>query len=363
MLNFIETWFGLSPDGGDGTTEILYLMGGVAILAVITRFIITARPGKAIGVSKLQSVLLALRSFAWLLVYEWFAAARRVINRVCEIMRAWRKRQKLPERVRKATTDRCVPINDAAFRRPDPLLYSQQDLIARGYAVTWNNPDIEIHRNGAPVNSWELAAGTEYDVIARIWNNSTEAPIIALSVQLGVKGGPDHPAFATITWRTPSESGHYCLQVEVEPVDDLNFRNNLGQENTDVRQAQSPAEFEFTLRNATQNDDVFRFEVDTYTIPDLPSCEELGEGGRQSRRTDARLLAPVPTNHDRGNYQMPAGWSLEIDPITPRLASGDKVIVHVRISPPAGFTGQKSFNINAFNEHGFAGGVSLTVDA
>jgi hypothetical protein len=34
-MDFIERWFGLSPDGGDGTTEALYVVAAAAILVLI----------------------------------------------------------------------------------------------------------------------------------------------------------------------------------------------------------------------------------------------------------------------------------------------------------------------------------------
>jgi hypothetical protein len=34
-MDFIEQWFGLSPDGGDGSTEAVYLAALVVILAVV----------------------------------------------------------------------------------------------------------------------------------------------------------------------------------------------------------------------------------------------------------------------------------------------------------------------------------------
>lgn len=34
-MDFIERWFGISPDGGDGSTEALYLLAVVAILALV----------------------------------------------------------------------------------------------------------------------------------------------------------------------------------------------------------------------------------------------------------------------------------------------------------------------------------------
>jgi hypothetical protein len=34
-MDFIERWFGMSPDGGDGSTEALYLGVIVLILALV----------------------------------------------------------------------------------------------------------------------------------------------------------------------------------------------------------------------------------------------------------------------------------------------------------------------------------------
>ncbi|MBO0902391.1 hypothetical protein [Jiella sonneratiae] len=34
-MDFIEQWFGLSPDGGDGSTEVLCLVAVVVLVAVI----------------------------------------------------------------------------------------------------------------------------------------------------------------------------------------------------------------------------------------------------------------------------------------------------------------------------------------
>lgn len=31
-MNFIEQWFGVSPDGGDGSLEVLYLIAMVVIV-------------------------------------------------------------------------------------------------------------------------------------------------------------------------------------------------------------------------------------------------------------------------------------------------------------------------------------------
>jgi len=34
-MDFIERWFGISPDGGDGSTELLYVVVFVVMLGLI----------------------------------------------------------------------------------------------------------------------------------------------------------------------------------------------------------------------------------------------------------------------------------------------------------------------------------------
>jgi hypothetical protein len=34
-MDFIERWFGLSPDGGDGSTEALYIFAAVIIITLV----------------------------------------------------------------------------------------------------------------------------------------------------------------------------------------------------------------------------------------------------------------------------------------------------------------------------------------
>jgi hypothetical protein len=34
-MDWIERWFGISPDGGDGSTELLYLGAILAIVALV----------------------------------------------------------------------------------------------------------------------------------------------------------------------------------------------------------------------------------------------------------------------------------------------------------------------------------------
>jgi hypothetical protein len=34
-MDFIERWFGVSPDGGDGTLELLYIAAGLAVFGAV----------------------------------------------------------------------------------------------------------------------------------------------------------------------------------------------------------------------------------------------------------------------------------------------------------------------------------------
>lgn len=271
------------------------------------------------------------------------------------------------------------------------MIYSQYDLMAQGFAVTWDNPDIVLRKGGVPVPSSNLVPGAEYEIVARIWNKALDAPVVGLpvlffylsfgngvkghpigatAVKLGVKGGPDHPAFATMKWTTPPGPGHYCILVLLAPVDDLNFINNLGQENLSVGTPHSPAEFTFQLRNEKPRDQIFRFELDTYSLPELPPCGQAEPNPAFTRIGMANLprlpettARYVPPRHDRRNYPIPAGWSVEVDPSEPALAPGAEIPVRVRITAPAGFHGRLPFNVNVFDREGFTGGVTLAVEA
>jgi hypothetical protein len=236
-----------------------------------------------------------------------------------------------------------------------------------GLAVTWDNPDIVLRKNGVAIPSSQLELETEYEIVARIWNNSTEAPVIGLpvnfaylsfgagtishpigvtSVDLGVKGGASHPAFASLKWKTPNTPGHYCIQVWFDWADDINPENNYGQENTNVGIAQSPATFKFTLRNDTKDKQNYRFKVDTYKIPPLAPCVD----------------GHIKQEHLARHFPIPPGWSVTIDPEHPLLNPGEEQTIRVEITPPDGFSGVQAFNVNAYHRLGPAGGVTLYVE-
>lgn len=299
-------------------------------------------------------------------LYGWVVA-------LCELVKLLCRRAAPPDKQpdHRPTQAGCVRVDHPALVRPDPLLYSQRKLMAEGLAVTWDNPDITLFKAGVAVSSSALEPATTYEVRARIWNNSLEAPVVDMPVHLsfqdfgigtqpiaigsatvdvGVKGSAQQPGFASILWTTPATPGHYCLQVELDPADDLDPTNNVGQENTDVVAAHSPAEFRFTLRNDSRRPRRYRFEADAYRIPQRPRCDELRPGVPPSRDV-----------HRRERHPVPAGFDLLIDPPTPTLAPGAEIAIKVSVEPPAGFRGRQTVNVNAFHDQGFAGGVTLTV--
>jgi len=270
---------------------------------------------------------------------------------------------------------RCVPMTHPAFKVPDPLIYSQDYLMGLGFAVTWDNPDIVLKANSAVVPSSALEPDTEYEIVARVWNNSLDAPVVDLPVSfsylafgigttsypitepgkpvhitLGVKGGPNHPAFAVAKWRTPKPPGHYCIRVRLDPSDDANYGNNLGQENTQVGRPHSPAEFAFLLRNNTPKQETVRFTTDAYRLPEPPPCGPTG------------TAAFDPSAHQASHYPIPPGWAVNISPHSPVLQPGQEQQIAVKITPLQGFKGTRAFNINAFVSWGFLGGVTLYVE-
>jgi hypothetical protein len=283
-----------------------------------------------------------------------------------------------------------------AYIRPDPLIYAQYYLMARSLAVTWDNPDIELFDNGAPVSSASLLPSHDYEVRVRIWNGSYDAPALGVGVtlsflsfgiattstpvgttlvNLGAKGAPDCPAFAAFTWRTPPAAGHYCLQASLEWHDDANPDNNLGQENVNVGIASSPATFAFRLRNTASVRRRFVLEADTYAIPAQRACDDdyrrqFGEAEQfPSRLAESQAhWAWALREQPYGAFGLPGDWSVSFTPGEPVLDAGEMRDISVSIEPadPA-FHGRRAFNVHGFalgaeGERTLVGGVTLVVE-
>lgn len=312
------------------------------------------------------------------LAYGWVVNLIKLFKRFCRSLRGF-CRYLQQGGAAKADPNRCTAIDNPAFQRPDPCIYDQYYLMSLGLAVTWENPDITLLLNGAPVIETQLLPSTEYTIRAVIWNNSYEAPVVGMPVQfsflsfgvattstpiaattvdLGVKGGPGCPAVVEVAWITPSVPGHYCIQVQFECFDDANPDNNLGQENTQVVPAASPATFSFTLRNDTKGDKRYSFEFDTYTIPPLPPCPPTPVAARISR---SERLRELRERNDRANFPIPTEWTIDMSPETVTLAAGEERVIAVEITPAATFHGQQPINITASHQDGHAGGVTVLV--
>jgi hypothetical protein len=286
-----------------------------------------------------------------------------------------------------------VHLPSTIYKRPDPLIYSQYFLMARGFAVTWDNPDIWLTElpvsdgTMVPVASHELLPNHVYRIHARIYNGSLEAPAVGLPVvfsfltfgigivptligvtivNLPVKGASGHPQEAFHDWLTPATTGHYCIQVGLFWPDDAEPANNLGQENVDVKKLASPATFQFALRNDAPATRRFRLEVDSYppptppACPDLPALERAGRGVtplRDPALEIARLVA-----HRREAHPLPPDWSVVFSQ-GPEivLRGGEQVEVVATVTVPVTLPSSRPINVNAFANGLLVGGVTLFV--
>jgi hypothetical protein len=311
------------------------------------------------------------------LLYRWLVVVIELVARRCRACkREKREKRDLPRRIRKASKYKCVPLRHPNYHRPDPMIYSQGYLMKQGLGVTWDNPDIQLYLGGVAVSSEALQPGTEYEIRARCWNASYDAPVVGMpvrfsylsfgaggasnfiglaSVSLGVIGGSDNPNYAGVLWKTPAAAGHYCIQVKLEWKDDKNPENNLGQENTNVVEASSPAVFDFQVRNSEAQAHRYHLEPDAYTIPPMLDCAEL-------RKLGARRAEVIRARNNRGNHPIPPGWAIQAVPALFGLAPAEEKTVQVTVTPPDSFVGDQPINFNVFDERQvLVGGVTVIV--
>src|SRR5260370_16278561 len=113
----------------------------------------------------------------------------------------------------KVARSRCVPIDEAVFVRREPLIYDQYYLMGLGLSVTWDNPDIQLYLNGAPVSSSLLEPATTYEIVARVCNSSLSAPVLNMPLHFSylafLIGTPTVP-LATTKINLRSNAGHNC---------------------------------------------------------------------------------------------------------------------------------------------------------
>ncbi len=325
------------------------------------------------SLARLRLLWRVLLELLWNLVLGWLLSFLRALP----LLKAIIGRRIGRERPRGDSARRCMPVFEKVYRRPDPLIYSQSYLMSQGLAVTWDNPDISLLKAGVSVSAHSLLPDTDYTVVARVWNGSSNAPAVHLPVSfsfldfgigglkhvigqafvnLGAKGTAGCPAFATVTWRTPATPGHYCVQAELIWADDANPLNNVGQTNTDVQPLGSPvANFVFTVRNDAAELRVLRFEADGYRIPTVLPCGDGGQGEPPEAQR-ARVLRL----HGRGAHPVPEGWRVEIDPPRLELSPREERVVRVAmVAPVDDFVGRQTINVNGFAEDELAGGVTL----
>jgi hypothetical protein len=337
----------------------------------------------------------AIAGFLAAILLGWFQAILTIARLLQGQLANLLAQSRLPGRAAKGSDSNCNPIRHPSYRKPDPLIYDQYFLMSLGLAVTWDNPDIELRRGGVTVSSSDVLPDTEYDIVARVWNGSTDAPVVNLPVyfsylefgigvtshpidngiptyvDLGVKGGVNCPTFAVKRWRTPRVPGHYCLQVFLDWLDDANPLNNLGQENLAIEAAHSAAQFTFMLRNDGAERRGFRFEVDAYRPPKPRPCDEVRPPTAADRRNltvqpaKFRLIPvlepAVRAQHDPAAYPLGDDWHVRFDPAEPVLDPGQEQRIRVDAGPPAGFVGTTPINVRAVHGATSVGGVTLVV--
>jgi hypothetical protein len=279
------------------------------------------------------------------------------------------------------TPGRRIPSH--TYKRPDPLIYSQGELMAKGLAVTWDNPDVQLFDGAVPVSSADLQPNKIYRVRARIWNGSTEAAAVNMLVNfyylsfgigltrndightfvdVPVKGASGHPAFAEVDWQTPSTPGHYCLQVELVWPDDANPGNNFGQENLTVNKLNSPnAVVPVPVRNDAPVRRAITMRPDAYVIPPLEPCDEPPRSDERIPPFHERRLAERQARHRRELFPTPEGWTVDIVPSEFVLGPGETQTVTVSITSDGSAVTGRAINVNAFAGDELIGGVTLVV--
>ncbi len=277
---------------------------------------------------------------------------------------------KICKRPRHVHYRNCMKIPDEHNLRPDPYIYSQDWLKARGMSYTWDNPDIEIidDTNGSNVNRHDLIHGRSYTVHATIHNHSFTVPALDTLVlfsfkKFGINGVTvldidsdviDVPnggsEVAKINW-TPQETGHFCLLVKIVHSHDANILNNLGQHNCDVSSPDEDYVRRLYVKNNRKHAMNIKMVANSYRLPESPMRAKTVE-----ERNSKEYLRRLQAANAPGKFPVPESANLIMKPGEFRLEAGENMEVQIRISK--GFHGQ--INIDAISTTNvLLGGITI----
>ncbi len=173
---------------------------------------------------------------------------------------------------------------------------------------TWDSPDIQLYdHNGNPADSNNLTFGETYTVKVNVRNKANfpapGAQVVFKWENYGAGGpwqtfdtkavdvpaGPNALKVAEATY-TPQATGHLCLKVELEHLEDTKPQNNAGQENLHVGYTSSPAKVSFMVWNQTKGAVPVHLEVRQLIDPKQYKKERLW--ATEITHPDPQILAP-----------------------------------------------------------------------
>ncbi len=174
------------------------------------------------------------------------------------------------------------PVDLWTYDQWDPSTWS----LHPGDNPTWDSPDIQLYdTNGNPVDSNNLTLGKDYTVKVNVRNRAAfaaQGAKVTFDWENYGAGGPwqnwdtatvDVPAnplglaVAQANFK-PQATGHLCIQVNLEHVEDIGPINNTGQENLHVGYSSSPTDICFTVWNRTKEPAPVHLEVRQLIKPD-----------------------------------------------------------------------------------------------
>jgi hypothetical protein len=228
-----------------------------------------------------------MQNLVKLFLSGWKLIIERLLELVKKLYRCIRKLLAKHKKEKDNVVDVCcLKLPDNIRAQPDPYIYSQEWLMKRGFAVTWDNPDFRIIEDatGNVADRLQLKPDTVYRIRVTIHNNSIMA---AINTQLSISIGPFGISSGTIIgsavinnitiagfgsttaefkWLTPNSVGHICLRATIYHIDDANPFNNTGQHNTVIKEA-AKDKIVFTIRNKFRTAENIYFKFDTYQLP------------------------------------------------------------------------------------------------